>query len=316
MLTCFAHPTCWAGFGEPDTAFWCCYGTGVESFAKLNDNVYFEASAPAPPAPPAPPALWVSQFVPSTLHWRRGGATLHLASELERDGCSGVQLTLTLAPLVPDAADAADAAAAAAPGAGCFGPEGCTIHLRLPSWADPDASHVTLSEAASSGGGGGGGGGDGAAATLEPATGQPLRVGRFLRLHRRWTVGAKVRARFGLYPYVESANDWRSAYGTTAALLYGPHMLVALVGPQAPPTAGEGPPHVLRAAAASVREWVRVTRCAPRDSGDASAAWQQLRLEARGTDGRVLPLAPLSAVVDEPYTSYLDLVGNGTAASR
>ena len=49
MLTCFAHPTCWAGFGEPDTAFWCCYGTGVESFAKLNDNVYFEAAVPAPP---------------------------------------------------------------------------------------------------------------------------------------------------------------------------------------------------------------------------------------------------------------------------
>ena len=48
----------WAGFGEPDTAFWCCYGTGVESFAKLNDNVYFEASAPAPPAPPAPPLKW------------------------------------------------------------------------------------------------------------------------------------------------------------------------------------------------------------------------------------------------------------------
>ena len=76
-----------------------------------------------------------------------------------------------------------------------------------------------------------------------------------------------------------------------------------------------GPPHVLRATAASVREWVRVTRCAPRDSGDASAAWQQLRLEARGADGRVLPLAPLSAVVDEPYTSYVDLVGNGAASA-
>ena len=32
----------WAGFGEPDEAFWCCYGTGIESFAKLNDNVFFE----------------------------------------------------------------------------------------------------------------------------------------------------------------------------------------------------------------------------------------------------------------------------------
>ena len=111
---------------------------------------------------------------------------------------------------------------------------------------------------------------------------------------------------------MESANDWRAAYGTTAALLYGPHMLVALVGPQQPPAAGAGPPHALRADASAVREWVRVVRCAPRDSGDASAAWEQLRLEARGADGRVLPLAPLSAVVDEPYTAYVDLVGNGS----
>ena len=55
-----------------------------------------------------------------------------------------------------------------------------------------------------------------------------------------------------------------------------------------------------------------MARCAPRDSGDASAAWDQLRLEARGADGRVLALAPLSAVVDEPYTAYVDLVGNAS----
>ena len=33
-------------------------------------------------------------------------------------------------------------------------------------------------------------------------------------------------------------------------------------------------------------------------------------LEARGADGRAVSLAPLSAVVDEPYTAYVDLVGN------
>ena len=294
----------WAGFGEAENAFWCCYGTGIESFAKLNDAVYFEASPPPPPLPPpspspspspsppaaAPPTLWVSQFVPSVLHWRRGGATVQLSTELERDGCRAMRLTLTLTTHAANASTAP-------PAAGCFGPDGCALQLRLPSWADPNASHVTLRDA------------DGVTSPLEPSTaGQPLRVGRFLRLQRRWAPGTVVSARFGLYAYVERANDWRAAHSATHALLYGPHMLVALVGPQAPPSGGAGPSHVLRADAAAVREWVSVARCAVRESGDASASWEQLRLEARGADGRVVALAPLSAVVDEPYTSYLDLI--------
>jgi len=28
-------------WGDPLNTFWCCYGTGIESFAKLNDSIYF-----------------------------------------------------------------------------------------------------------------------------------------------------------------------------------------------------------------------------------------------------------------------------------
>lgn len=41
-------------------AFWCCYGTGVESFAKLQDSVYFHDAGDG---------LYVNLYVPSELTW-------------------------------------------------------------------------------------------------------------------------------------------------------------------------------------------------------------------------------------------------------
>ncbi len=46
-------------FGTPNNTFWCCYGTGVESFAKLSDSIYFHDHS----------ALYVNLYVPSILHW-------------------------------------------------------------------------------------------------------------------------------------------------------------------------------------------------------------------------------------------------------
>jgi hypothetical protein len=56
----------WKLFGRPLEAFWCCNGTGLESFAKLQDSVYFEDEA----------GLFVNLFVPTTLDWRERGVTL------------------------------------------------------------------------------------------------------------------------------------------------------------------------------------------------------------------------------------------------
>lgn len=35
------HEHVWTGWGDPFNTFWCCYGSGVESFAKLADSIYF-----------------------------------------------------------------------------------------------------------------------------------------------------------------------------------------------------------------------------------------------------------------------------------
>ncbi|MBP8130799.1 MAG: glycoside hydrolase family 127 protein [Candidatus Hydrogenedentes bacterium] len=53
-------------FGTPDDAFWCCYGTGVESFAKLADSVYFHDGD----------GLYVHLFIPSEVVWKEQGLRL------------------------------------------------------------------------------------------------------------------------------------------------------------------------------------------------------------------------------------------------
>lgn len=51
------------GFGTPEGAFWCCYGTGIESFAKLADSIYFHYDR----------ALYVNLFISSTVDWEEKG---------------------------------------------------------------------------------------------------------------------------------------------------------------------------------------------------------------------------------------------------
>jgi DUF1680 family protein len=56
----------WKLFGRPREAFWCCTGSGLESFAKIPDSVYFQDDA----------GLYVNQFVPTTLDWSERGVTV------------------------------------------------------------------------------------------------------------------------------------------------------------------------------------------------------------------------------------------------
>jgi uncharacterized protein len=53
-------------YGSPERAFWCCTGTGMESFAKLGDSIYFHDDHDGHDAQ----ALYVNLFVASTLDWR------------------------------------------------------------------------------------------------------------------------------------------------------------------------------------------------------------------------------------------------------
>ncbi len=53
-------------FGTPRNSFWCCTGTGVESFGRLASDVYYHDEN----------SVFVNLFVPSELQWEEKGLTL------------------------------------------------------------------------------------------------------------------------------------------------------------------------------------------------------------------------------------------------
>jgi DUF1680 family protein len=56
-------PGAWKTFNTEFDSFWCCTGTGVEEFAKLNDSIYFHDDE----------GLYVNLFIPSELDWGEKG---------------------------------------------------------------------------------------------------------------------------------------------------------------------------------------------------------------------------------------------------
>jgi len=50
-------------FGTPYDSFWCCYGTGIESFAKLGDSIYFHDRD----------GIYVNLSIPSAVEWPEKG---------------------------------------------------------------------------------------------------------------------------------------------------------------------------------------------------------------------------------------------------
>jgi DUF1680 family protein len=59
-------PGTWKTFNTEDQSFWCCTGTGVEEFSKLNDSIYCKDDR----------GVYVNLFIPSDLNWYEKGFRL------------------------------------------------------------------------------------------------------------------------------------------------------------------------------------------------------------------------------------------------
>lgn len=59
-------PGYWKTFGTPFDAFWCCTGTGVEEYSKVNDSIYFHDGR----------NLYVNLFAGSELNWPEKGISV------------------------------------------------------------------------------------------------------------------------------------------------------------------------------------------------------------------------------------------------
>ena len=73
-------------FGSTTDHFWCCTGTGMENFTRLNDSVYFHDAKD----------LWVIYYVSSTLNWKDRGLSLTQTTDLPAS--NKVSITITRRP--------------------------------------------------------------------------------------------------------------------------------------------------------------------------------------------------------------------------
>ncbi|MCR5546453.1 MAG: glycoside hydrolase family 127 protein [Lachnospiraceae bacterium] len=62
------------GTSDPaDNLFWCCTGTGMEDFMKLQDSIYFHKDA----------HLFITQYISSTLNWKKKNVKVTIKADLK-----------------------------------------------------------------------------------------------------------------------------------------------------------------------------------------------------------------------------------------
>ncbi|XP_022855143.1 uncharacterized protein LOC111376414 [Olea europaea var. sylvestris] len=166
------------GWGTKYDSFWCCYGTGIESFSKLGDSIYFEKEGNTP-------ALYIIQYVSSSLDWKMGHISLNQEVERVVSWDQRLQVTVTISSKeqIENAAS--------------------TLNFRIPPW--------TYS--------------NGAKASLNGQDIHLAAPGNFLSLTRNWNPGDKITLELPISLRTETIKDDRPEYASVQAIFYGPYLL-------------------------------------------------------------------------------------------
>ncbi|CAM8970619.1 unnamed protein product [Rhodiola kirilowii] len=107
------------GWGTQYDSFWCCYGTGIESFSKLGDSIYYEEEGDTP-------GIYIIQYISSSLQ-RKSGLSINMKVDPVTSYDPYLNVTLTLS-VKEDASQTS------------------SLNLRIPSWVSGDAEAFYNSE--------------------------------------------------------------------------------------------------------------------------------------------------------------------------
>lgn len=176
------------GWGTKFGSFWCCYGTGIESFSKLGDSIYFEETGGAYTA------LYIIQLVSSSLMWRSIGLVLN--QRVEQLSNSSLHASFELFEINKDTRRANMANGTMA-----------TIHVRVPFWVESSHGSVFLNNE-----------------TLNVT----LTAGEFLRVTRTWQAGDKMDLFLPVLLRTEKVKDNRDKYSSLHAIFFGPYLLAGM----------------------------------------------------------------------------------------
>ncbi|KAJ0988148.1 hypothetical protein J5N97_006504 [Dioscorea zingiberensis] len=108
------------GWGNQFDSFWCCYGTGIESFSKLGDSIYFEEKG-------STPGLYIIQYIANSFNWKSGGITLYQKVEYVNSWDPVLRVSLTISSNESSN-------------------QPSTLNLRIPSWTFVDGAKATLND--------------------------------------------------------------------------------------------------------------------------------------------------------------------------
>ncbi|CAA0805769.1 Putative glycosyl hydrolase of unknown function (DUF1680 [Striga hermonthica] len=106
------------GWGNKFDSFWCCYGTGIESFSKLGDSIYFEEGKDL--------ELYIIQYIPSTLNWTSGQILLTQKVEPVVSWDQRLRVTITISSKRQSERLSS------------------TLRLRIPLWTHSNGSNASL----------------------------------------------------------------------------------------------------------------------------------------------------------------------------
>ena len=76
-------PGAWKTFNTEDKSFWCCTGTGVEEYSKLNDSIYWHDED----------GVLVNLFIPSELNWEEKGLKLRQETKFPEQQTTSITVT-------------------------------------------------------------------------------------------------------------------------------------------------------------------------------------------------------------------------------
>jgi DUF1680 family protein len=76
-------PGAWKTFNTEDKSFWCCTGSGVEEYSKLNDSIYWSDDD----------GVLVNLFIPSELNWEEKGFKLRQETRFPEQQTTSLTVT-------------------------------------------------------------------------------------------------------------------------------------------------------------------------------------------------------------------------------
>ncbi|KAL1539612.1 hypothetical protein AAHA92_24071 [Salvia divinorum] len=107
-------------WGTKFDSFWCCYGTGIESFSKLGDSIYFEEGENTP-------TLYIIQYISSSLNWKSGNIILNQQVEQISSWDPRLQVSFTFTSSKEQTASGK-----------------ATLNFRIPLWTYSKGAKATL----------------------------------------------------------------------------------------------------------------------------------------------------------------------------